>query len=258
MLAPTPSTYRLMLTTEQFRRFAIDGYIVVRDAIPEDLLLAVDHEIDRAIATDPPGADKRGAHSYFLPPDQLPASEAALRDSGGLQIAEELVAPHTLSHGLNHIQVALNIPPYPHRPGGPHIDGHTPEQSIPHSFTMLAAVYLVDESKENSGNLWVWPGSHLVHQNLFAAKGVGALLPVNGHPTMLTPPVTYEAEPTPIFANRGDLLLAHYLLGHNIGGNVTNTVRRIVYYRLQADGHLSRWSETFLDALTEYEPARIA
>jgi hypothetical protein len=246
-----------MLTTEQLRRFASDGYIVVRNAIPENFLLSLDHEIDELIASDPPGPDVRGAHSYALPPEQLPASEAALRDSGGLRTAEELVAPHTLSHGLNHIQVSLNIPPYHHRPGGPHLDGHRPQQKEPFSFTMLAAIYLVDETKEDSGNLWVWPGSHLRHQRLFSEEGVGVLLAVSGHPTMLTPRVEFDVEPTPIFANRGDLLLAHYLLGHNIGGNVRDNVRRVVYYRLQADGHRSRWSETFIDVFREYEPVRI-
>jgi hypothetical protein len=54
------------------------------------------------------------------------------------------------------------------------------------------------------------------------------------------------------------LLLAHFLLGHNIGGNVTDRVRRIVYCRLRCQGHEARWPETFLDAFAEYEPVREA
>lgn len=244
-----------MLTDDQLEQFGRDGYIVVRQAVPEDLLAAVDVEIDAAVASDPPPADTRGQHFYFLTPDRLPAADAALRESGAWRTAEELVAPHRLDHALDHIQIALNIPVFPHRPGGPHIDGHRPEQAEPRSFTLLAAVYLVDESEPDAGNLWVWPGSHLVHQRLFAERGVGALLPVSGQPTLLHPGVTF-AEPTAVFARRGDLLLAHFLLGHNIGGNITDVVRRIVYYRLSADGHAARWSETFLDVFTEYEPVR--
>jgi len=244
-----------MLTDEQFRQFARDGSIVLGRAVGEDLLVAVDREIDGALASDPPPSDTRGPHFCFLPPDQLPASDAALHRSGGVRAAEELVAPHVLGHGLNHIQIALNIPPYPHRPGGPHIDGHRPEQTEPRSFTMLAAIFLVDESRPDSGNLWVWPGSHLVHQRLFAERGVGALLPVSGQPTLLTPPVAF-ADPTPVLARRGDLLLAHFLLGHNIGGNRSDRTRRVVYYRLSADGHADRWSRTFLYVFTEYEPVR--
>ena len=37
--------------------------------------------------------------------------------------------------------MALNLPPYPHRPGAPHIDGHVPGDPIA-SFTMLAAIFL--------------------------------------------------------------------------------------------------------------------
>ncbi len=82
------------------------------------------------------------------------------------------MAPLPLEHGMGDIQIALNIPPYDHRPGGPHIDGHRPEQAAPLCFTMLAAVYLVDESEKDSGNLWVWPGSHLGPPTTLHSSGV--------------------------------------------------------------------------------------
>jgi ectoine hydroxylase-related dioxygenase (phytanoyl-CoA dioxygenase family) len=244
-----------MLSDEQFRQFGRDGYIVLRDVIGEEFLAAADEEIDAVVAADPPSEDAAGHHFYFMAPERLPASDAALLKSGALQMAEELVAPLALEYGMGDIQIALNLPPYNQRPGGPHIDGHRPEQAEPRSFTMLAAVYLVDEGEMDSGNLWVWPGSHLVHQQLFTERGVGVLLPVSGHPTMLNPPVVY-AEPTPVYARRGDLLLAHFLLGHNIGGNLTSEVRSILYYRLSCRGYGARWSETFLDAFAEYDPVR--
>jgi len=63
-------------------------------------------------------------------------------------------------------------------------------------------------------------------------------------------------EQVQVFARRGDVLLAHYLLGHNSGGNTTERVRRIAYYRLGCEGHEGRWEDTFLDAFAEYEPVR--
>ena len=60
----------------------------------------------------------------------------------------------------------------------------------------------------------------------------------------------------PLLARRGDLLLAHYLLGHNTGGNTGPETRRILYYRLAADGHRARRADTFLDAFTEYPALR--
>jgi ectoine hydroxylase-related dioxygenase (phytanoyl-CoA dioxygenase family) len=120
---------------------------------------------------------------------------------------------------------------------------------------MLAAIYLVDEQESRAGNHWVWPGSHLDHQRLFQQRGTRALLPVSGHSTMLDPPPALR-EPVPVLARRGDLLLAHYLLGHNTGGNTTDRVRRIAYHRLGCPGHEARWEETFLDAFVEYPPVR--
>jgi ectoine hydroxylase-related dioxygenase (phytanoyl-CoA dioxygenase family) len=74
---------------------------------------------------------------------------------------------------------------------------------------------------------------------------------------MLDPPV-WSGTPTPVLARRGDLLLAHFLLGHNTGGNTTARTRRILYYRLACEGHGTRWPDTFVDAFTEYEPVRRA
>ena len=244
-----------MLSDVQLRRFATDGYLVIPGAIPEHLLAAADAEIDSVVAADPPAPETVGPHFYFLPPSRLPASDAVLRRSGALARAEDLVAPYRLDHGLQHIQIALNIPPYNHRPGGPHLDGHRPDQDRPHSFSLLAAIFLSDESSPDSGNLWVWPGSHLVHQRMFAERGSRVLLPVSGHTLSLADPPTLAAS-LPVLGRRGDLLLAHFLLGHNIGGNVSSRTRRILYYRLSCPDHADRWEATFLDALAEYQPVR--
>ena len=246
-----------VLSTEQLQRFATDGYVLVPGAVSEDRLAAADSEVDQVVENDPPPEGTLGAHFYFLPPAQLPAAAAALRQSGGLALAEQLVAPHRLHDAFDHIQVALNIPPYSRRPGGPHLDGHRPEQDKPGTFTMLAAIYLRNESVPNSGNLWVWPGSHIVHQHLFAERGPRALLSVSGHTLSLDNPPQLAA-PLPLLARRGDLLLADFLLGHNIGGNTAPWTRRILYYRLSSDGHEARWEDTLVDAFCEYAPLRMA
>jgi ectoine hydroxylase-related dioxygenase (phytanoyl-CoA dioxygenase family) len=120
---------------------------------------------------------------------------------------------------------------------------------------MLAAIFLTDETRPDCGNLWVWPGSHLGHEALFRTRGVEALRPVSGHACFLDPPVMF-GEGRPLLAARGDLLLAHYLLGHNIGGNTTDRTRRILYYRLATTDHRDHWADTFLDAFAEYPSLR--
>ena len=78
-----------------------------------------------------------------------------------------------------------------------------------------------------------------------------------GHATLLEPPLDL-GQPVELRAGRGDLLLAHYLLGHNKGGNTSQIVRRTIYARLAVPGHADRWEQTFLDPWTEYGPVRAA
>lgn len=81
--------------------------------------------------------------------------------------------------------------------------------------------------------------------------GPDALLGM-AHPTL---PL---GQPEQIVGAVGDLLLAHYLLGHNMGGNLSASVRRVVYFRLQSQGHASRWRQCAQDPLLEFAPVRSA
>lgn len=242
---------------DALHRFAENGFVVLTDIVPESLLKAADDETDGLVADTPPheGDGGPGQNAWFMPRSRLPQAEAALRSSPALTIASELVAPHELDFAFDHIQVATTVPPWRHIPGGPHIDGHGPGQDPPASFTMLAGIFLTDQTDPSSGNLWVWPGSHLIHQNLFRDRGTKVLQQTGGHATGLDPPVPFP-EPVPVLGRRGDLVLAHFLLGHNKGGNTAAHQRRTLYYRLAVEGHRSRWEHTFLDAWTEFPPVR--
>lgn len=240
-------------------RFRTDGFLVVRDVVPEQLLDELDAEVEALIAEAPPPPGKTGFHHYFEDPARLPVARRALRDGGVLDLAGELVAPLAIDLAFDHIQVATSIYGWDHEPGGGHLDGYGIDgQTEPHSFTMLAGIYLGDESEAGRGNLWVWPGSHLVHQRMFEARGVEALLNepfAGGHPCLLPDPP--DCGPgQPVLAQRGDVVLAHYLLAHNQSGNMWNPLRRVIYYRLAAEGHRERWRETHTDALLEYGPLR--
>ena len=54
----------------------------------------------------------------------------------------------------------------------------------------------------------------------------------------------------------GDLLLAHYLLGHNIGGNTSQAVRCAVYFRIKRAGHGPRWREFLQDPWFDHDAVR--
>lgn len=56
---------------------------------------------------------------------------------------------------------------------------------------------------------------------------------------------------------RGDVLLAHYLLGHNIGGNdESDRTRRAIYWRLWAEGHEARRDKCLMGYPSGPEPPR--
>lgn len=246
------------LSDDDLRRFATDGYFLVPDVVPEDLLAAADAEIDDFLVSDEaPDADEPGRHGWAPSAARLPRCDDVLRRSRALSIAGELVAPLTLDHRFDHIQVATTVPPYSHIPGGPHIDNHGPTDEPPDSFTLLAGVLLTDQTRPQTGNLWVWPGSHHLHSRLFHERGTRALQPAYGHVQWLDPPVEPGAS-VEVHGRRGDLLLLHFLLGHNGGGNTADHVRRTIYYRLATPGHPERWVVCFIDPWTEYEPVRRA
>ncbi|MCB0998201.1 MAG: phytanoyl-CoA dioxygenase family protein [Acidimicrobiales bacterium] len=251
----------VVLTDEHLRTFGTEGHLVVRSVVPERVLAELDAEVDALVAAQPPPAGKVGFHHYFEHPSRVPVSAAALDDGGVRALAEQLVAPHTIDLAFDHVQIATSIHGWDHVPGGGHIDGYgLPGQTEPATFTMLAGIYLGDESEPGRGNLYVWPGSHLVHEQLFRERGADALMDdasMGGHACLL-PDAPSFGRGRPVLARRGDVLLAHYLLAHNQSGNTWNPLRRIVYFRLAADGHRDRWRQTQTDALFEYAPVRAA
>jgi ectoine hydroxylase-related dioxygenase (phytanoyl-CoA dioxygenase family) len=250
------------LDHDDLRRFATDGYLVVPEVVDGELLAAADAEIDELVAGTPPieGDGGAGVNAWFEPRARLPRCEDVLRRSPALSIAEELVVPLALDFAFDHVQVSTTTAPYGLVPGGPHLDGHAPGFDPPATFTLLAGVLLSDQSEPDAGNLWVWPGSHLAHERMFRERGSEVLrgLQANGgHTTLLVSPPEL-ARPVPVLGRRGDLVLAHYLLGHNKGPHTRPQPRRTLYYRLAADGHADNWSSTLADAWTEYAPVRVA
>jgi hypothetical protein len=248
-----------MLDRGQLDEFAERGFLVLPRAVPPNVVAAAAEAIDELIKLDPPGPQVRGPHNYFAEAAQAPALAALLTGSPAFELAESLTGPGTLDVPWQ-VQVALNIPPFPHRPGMHHIDGAPPTPSTPSTalepdrrpgtFTMLAGVLMSDQPGQDAGNLWVWPGTHLTHAEYFREHGPEAFFAAGGYPPIRRP------EPEQVTGGPGDLLLAHYLLGHNIGGNNSPTVRRAVYFRIKRAGHDPRWREFLQDPWLDYDAVR--
>ncbi len=239
-----------MLSDKQINEFAERGYIVVPQVVPGTVLEKATQRIDQVTAADPPAGDKRGSHFYFLETKDEPALIAPLTSSPAFGFAEDLAGRGTLEIPWQ-VQIALNIPPYSHRPGGPHLDAANAEPTdSPNrsTFTLLAGILMSDQLTENSGNLWVWPGTHLIHAAYFREHG----------PQMFCayPPIDLPM-PQQVTGRAGDLLLAHYLLGHNIGGNyASEKTRRALYFRISNADHASHRNEFLQDTWLDYEPIR--
>jgi hypothetical protein len=239
-----------VLDREQLREFAERGFVVAPQAVPQEPLARASRAIDALMEREPPGADVRGNHFYWPKAVNAPSLIGLLTGSPAFSLAEALTGPGTLEVPWQ-VQVALNIPPFPHRPGIPHIDGAPSEpDGRPGTFTLLAGVLMSDQLDEDAGNLWVWPGTHLTHAEYFCEHGPDAFFAAAGYPPVRLP------EPEQVRGRAGDLLLAHYLLGHNIGGNTSDTVRRAVYFRVKRTGHDPRWREFLQNAWLDYDPVR--
>ena len=110
---------------------------------------------------------------------------------------------------------------------------HSPSNGVPkgqiNSFTMLAGVFLSRVSSDFAGNFTVWPGSHCLYGSHFQEHGPRALL--DGMPRVDLPtPQQLHVEP-------GDIVLAHYLLGHGAALNFSPHIRYAVFFRLYHVDH---------------------
>jgi hypothetical protein len=239
-----------MLKQEQLDEFAERGFLVLPQVVPPAVVTAASSAIDGLIEQAPPDPGVRGPHNYIADTRTNPALTALLADSPAFELAEALTGPDTLERPWQ-MQVTLNIPPFGHRPGMHHLDGGQGEpDGRPGTFTMLVGVLMSDQLGQDAGNLWVWPGTHLTHAEYFREHGPDAFLAAAGYPPIRLP------APEQVTGVAGDLVLAHFLLGHNIGGNTSSAVRRAVYCRLKRTGHNPRWREFLQDPWLEYDPIR--
>jgi hypothetical protein len=70
------------------------------------------------------------------------------------------------------------------------------------------------------------------------------------------PPIDLPASEQ-VTGRAGDLLLAHYLLGHNIGGNYeSEQTRGALYFRISSHVHAAHREEFLQDIWLDYEPIR--
>jgi hypothetical protein len=244
------------LTEAQRTQFRNQGYVVIPGVLTDEQVAAGRELVAAALEKEPP-EDGRVGHHFAWPRFEDGAHPLLdfYRDTvAGL--AARLIRPELGVDEPDFAQIATTIPPWSHRPGAPHVDGVSPlgPDGTPYTFSMLAGVWLTDQQELYHGNLHVWPGTHLRFGAYLAERGADALAELAEDTSGAPYPKIELGEQVQATGPAGSVLFAHYLLGHNIGGNTGPQRRETIYYRLQAHGHVDRWRDVVTDPLIEFRP----
>lgn len=245
------------ITDEMRAEFAVRGFVVVPSVLTGGQLLQARDIVAALLDKQPAPAGHAGP--YFLWPRFGPQGHRLLglyRKAAIAELAGQLLRPGLVVQDPDFAQVATTTPPWPHRPGGPHVDGLTPGEpdGRPGTFSLLAGLWLTDQSAPDLGNLWIWPGTHLRFGQYLAQHGADALRHIDEMAPGPYPRIEL-GDPVQVTGPAGSVIFAHYLLAHNIGNydRAADAPRReTVYFRLHADGHRQRWQEAVTNPLLEF------
>jgi len=234
--------------------FREQGFVVVPGVLTDEQLATGRKLVAAELEKLPPEPGHVGFHFAWPRFEDGPHPLLDLYREAVAPLAAELVRPDLGVEEPDFAQIATTIPPWSHRPGGPHVDGVTPlpQDGVPSTFSMLAGIWLTDQLEEYHGNLHVWPGTHRRFGEYLAGHGADALTELSKDTSGAPYPKIELGEQIQTFGTAGSVLFAHYLLGHNIGGNTGPERRETIYYRLRAQGHRDRWRDVVVDPLSEF------
>ena len=253
----------LDVTDDDRRFFREHGYVVIPGVLTDAQVARGLALVEEQLAADPPPPGHVGQLARWPRfdsggPGPFPLLEF-YRETGVARLAAGLLRADLALEDPDFAQVAVTVPTWRHRPGGPHLDGLNPlgPEAAPHSFTLLAGLWLSDQSAPDTGNLYVWPGTHLRAGAYFAEHGADAITRVDELEAGPYPRVELRT-PAQATGPVGSVMFAHYLLAHNIGGHFgppDAPWRRTLYYRLSAAGHRGRWRTIVTEPLHEFRAA---
>jgi hypothetical protein len=226
-----------MLSRQQKRQFAEQGYLQIPGVIPPVLVDAARQAINHSIGyVGLGGEDMENSRSAFFCAELLeaPVILDLYQRTPVIQLAESLM-------GAGNVLPVKRAKPYPRFPLPPgqdppvlrgHLDGigngsnGMAKGVYRRGFTAFAVIYLADVTGPYSGNFTVWPKSHRFFAEYFKREGHEIL--ANGMPQVELP-----EPPVMLTGKAGDLILAHHQLYHDACPNVSPNVRYAVIARLQ-------------------------
>lgn len=238
------------LTHEQLESFRKTGFLVLRRAVPPDLV----KRAQRAILADlrdtyrPEDLDMMSAQSFCreLQRDDGGVLSDLMQCSILMRAVESLVGP--APWGKGHMpQVAVRFPEDPRFDGlpgtttWPHIDGvPTASNGVGQfsPFTALVGVALSDQLEDFEGNLVVYPGSHQQGCSSFQRQreASGTLWP-SGNAALVPEGGIDGIAPLQLHLHAGDAVIAHYLLAHCVAEHRGSDIRINAYWRFTHQAH---------------------
>ncbi len=162
-----------------------------------------------------------------------------ISESPILNILDELFGLEKIDWDKGQIAIrrAHNVPEP--LPPVPHIDGFSSglnglEEGRVYNHTVTVGVFLTPTTREFAGNFTVWPGSHYIYEHYFQERGSRA---------MSEPAPTPEiGQPVQLMCGVGDVVVAHYQLGHSAAVNTSDNDRVAIFFRVWLrDLELRRW-----------------
>jgi ectoine hydroxylase-related dioxygenase (phytanoyl-CoA dioxygenase family) len=259
-----------MLSADQKRRFARDGYLLVEDALDADIVDRAREQIRDGIPVDVDdyeamldADDLTGAYEHVEDGEPFAAVKQRLHDYGADLVGDALVEPE--GEGM---QLAVRFPHdvhlaecYERLPrgefvDGPHLDGYGPgyvEDGEWRGFTVAATVYF-DDVVERGGGFTVFPGSHWVAAEYFqdhhldnpgSAGWLPDVDPEGGW--RLWDDFWRNARSRQLSGEAGTVVLWHNKLVHCAGVNQSRNPRMAGIVRMSRDDH----DEVKHDATTE-------
>jgi len=221
------------------RRFVDQGFLVVPGVLArervDDVLHAINHSLGEGIPREELATYRAQSYCPELQDTEL------LRDlfdrSPAWECCEDLVGAGKLQPARR-FQIALRFPlpqGTPAKPTNCHLDGiGTGTNGIPAGtyrrfFTGIAVFLLSDLPRDKMGNFTVIPGSHRAAAQLFQRRGHEIL--ADGMPP-------WEEfgdlpEPVAVTGRAGDLVIAHHLLLHAAGQNLSPHIRYAAICRIR-------------------------
>ena len=207
------------------------GYARFSQLTPEPLIKgALDAiEIDLSTNYDPERKTEYDNQSYCPDLRGTPPIMNLISQSPVYNILDEIFEIDNIAWDGGQIAIrrAHNYPePVPPTP---HIDGFASglnglDEGKIYNHTVLVGVFLTPVRTEFAGNFTVWPGSHYVYEDYFRERGPGAMREPAPEPE-IGPPVQ-------LMCDVGDVVLAHYQLGHSAAVNTADHDRIAIYFRV--------------------------